>query len=110
MLKSGVGRWNESHPLSDDSVRYLRRGYFAATSFMDAQMGLVLDALDAAGPAIADNTITVLCEASVVPAVVPAHRLHRSSGVIRTVAHRERSRVAPRRLERVGERRKLRVR
>ena len=55
-------RWNESHPLSDDSVRYLRRGYFAATSFMDAQMGLVLDALDAAGPAVADNTVTVLCE------------------------------------------------
>ena len=35
---------------------------------MDAQMGLVLDALDAAGPAVADNTVTVLCELPSAPA------------------------------------------
>lgn len=56
----GVEMWNETNPLSDASVRYLRRGYFAATTFMDTQIGLVLDALDATGPTIASNTVTLL--------------------------------------------------
>ena len=46
------------HPIEDDYARRLRRGYFAATSFVDAQIGKVLDALDAQG--FADSTIVVV--------------------------------------------------
>jgi iduronate 2-sulfatase len=45
-------------PLSDDLTRTLIHGYHAATSYMDAQVGKVLDALDASGQA--DNTIIIL--------------------------------------------------
>jgi iduronate 2-sulfatase len=44
--------------LDDDLTRALIHGYHAATSYMDAQLGKVLDALDATGQA--DNTIIVL--------------------------------------------------
>ncbi|MEZ6122293.1 MAG: sulfatase-like hydrolase/transferase [Planctomycetaceae bacterium] len=45
-------------PIGDDVTRQLIHGYYAATSYMDAQVGRVLDAVDSAG--IADNTIIVL--------------------------------------------------
>jgi iduronate 2-sulfatase len=48
----------EKGDLDDDMTRRLIHGYYAATSYMDAQLGLVLDALDKSG--LADNTIIVL--------------------------------------------------
>jgi iduronate 2-sulfatase len=45
-------------PIPDDLARRLRHGYYAATSYMDAQIGLVLDALDRTG--LADETVIVL--------------------------------------------------
>ena len=44
--------------LPDDYARQLKHGYYAAVSYMDAQLGRVLDALDANGQR--DNTIIVL--------------------------------------------------
>lgn len=49
-----------NRPLDLLDIRHVRRGYFAATSFVDANLGRVMDALTAAGPTIAQNTITVL--------------------------------------------------
>ncbi len=48
----------EKGDLDDDLTRKLIHGYYAATSYMDAQLGLVLDALDKSS--LADNTIIVL--------------------------------------------------
>lgn len=48
----------EKGPLTDEQTRHLIHGYHAATSYMDAQLGRVLDALDANG--FAENTIIVL--------------------------------------------------
>ena len=45
-------------PIPDDVARHLRHGYYAATSYMDAQVGLVLDALEKEG--LAGNTVIVL--------------------------------------------------
>ncbi|MCU0794510.1 MAG: sulfatase [Akkermansiaceae bacterium] len=45
-------------PMGDELSRHLIHGYYAATSYMDACAGLVLDALDANG--LAGNTIVVL--------------------------------------------------
>lgn len=45
-------------PLDDAMTRHLIHGYHAAVSFMDAQLGRVLDALDATG--LAKDTIIVL--------------------------------------------------
>jgi iduronate 2-sulfatase len=45
-------------PVSDDMARTLIHGYHAATSFMDAQLGRVLDALEKEG--LAENTIVLL--------------------------------------------------
>ncbi len=45
-------------PIDDDMARHLIHGYHAATSFMDAQLGRVLDALDETG--FAKNTVIVL--------------------------------------------------
>ena len=45
-------------PLGDDLTRHLVHGYYAATSYIDAQIGRVLAALEAEG--LADNTIVVL--------------------------------------------------
>lgn len=45
-------------PLDDETARALRHGYFAATSYTDAQVGRLLDELDRLG--LADNTIVVL--------------------------------------------------
>ncbi|MCL4204462.1 MAG: sulfatase-like hydrolase/transferase [Pirellulaceae bacterium] len=48
----------ETGPLSADQQRQLIHGYHAAVSYMDAQLGRVLDALDQTG--FARNTIVVL--------------------------------------------------
>ncbi|MDB6028129.1 MAG: Choline-sulfatase [Verrucomicrobiales bacterium] len=45
-------------PVSDQQARELIRGYYAATSYMDAQLGKVLAALDKLG--LRDNTIIIL--------------------------------------------------
>ncbi|MFM7245547.1 MAG: sulfatase [Planctomycetaceae bacterium] len=45
-------------PLPADVARRLRHGYYACISYTDAQVGRLLDALDAAG--IADRTVVVL--------------------------------------------------
>ncbi|TDU69365.1 iduronate 2-sulfatase [Prosthecobacter fusiformis] len=45
-------------PLTDDMQRTLMHGYYASVSFMDAQVGRVLDELDALG--LSDKTIIVL--------------------------------------------------
>ncbi|MBZ0297370.1 MAG: sulfatase [Anaerolineae bacterium] len=45
-------------PLSDERVRQLRHGYYACVSFMDAQVGKLLDALDTHG--LTENTVIVL--------------------------------------------------
>jgi len=47
----------ESRDLGDTYARQLIHGYYAATSYMDAQLGLVLDALDRTG--LAESTIIV---------------------------------------------------
>jgi len=44
-------------PLGPELTRHLIHGYYAATSYMDAQLGLVLAALDETG--LAENTIVV---------------------------------------------------
>ena len=48
----------EQGPLTQEQAIHLIHGYYAATSYMDAQLGKVLDALDASG--LAGNTIIVL--------------------------------------------------
>lgn len=48
----------EKGPVSQEEAIHLIHGYHAATSYMDAQLGRVLDALDANG--LAENTIIVL--------------------------------------------------
>ncbi len=45
-------------PLPPELISRIRHGYYAATSFSDAQIGLVLDALERTG--LARNTIVVL--------------------------------------------------
>ncbi len=45
-------------PISDDKIRELRHGYYAATSYTDAQIGKVLNTLDSLG--LRENTIIVL--------------------------------------------------
>ena len=44
--------------IDEATARRLRHGYYAATSYMDAQVGLVLDALEKEG--LAENTVIVL--------------------------------------------------
>lgn len=45
-------------PIPAELARRLRHGYYAATSYMDAQVGVILDALDREG--LADDTVIVL--------------------------------------------------
>ena len=47
----------KQRPLSEDAIREMRHGYLAAISYMDAQVGRVLDGLARQG--LADNTIVV---------------------------------------------------
>jgi arylsulfatase A-like enzyme len=55
LIKDGV---DFNTPLDEDFSRSSRRGYFAAVSFVDAQVGRVVDALRSEG--YVDNTIVVL--------------------------------------------------
>ncbi len=48
----------EGEPITEEMTRKLIRGYKACTSYMDAQLGLVLDELDRLG--LAENTIVVV--------------------------------------------------
>ncbi len=48
----------ESGPVTDEQARTLIHGYYATVSYMDAQLGKVLDELDRLG--LAQNTIIVL--------------------------------------------------
>ncbi len=48
----------EQGPVTPEQQRHLIHGYYAAMSYMDAQLGRVIDALDASG--LAKNTIIVL--------------------------------------------------
>jgi iduronate 2-sulfatase len=48
----------EQGDLDETQTRHLIHGYYAATSYMDAQLGLVLDALEKTG--LAENTIIAL--------------------------------------------------
>eukprot|EP01050_Picozoa_sp_SAG11_P017315 SAG11_NODE_2483_length_3304_cov_1.781903_2_plen_353_part_00 len=50
--------FSEATPVGDATARHIRRGYFAATSFADAQLGRVIAELEAA--AFANRTITLL--------------------------------------------------
>lgn len=45
-------------PIDETMARHLRHGYYAAISYMDAQVGLILDALEKEG--LAANTVIVL--------------------------------------------------
>lgn len=45
-------------PVSRDTARLLTQGYYACISYTDAQIGMVLDALEETG--LADNTVVVL--------------------------------------------------
>ena len=45
-------------PIPDDLARTLKHAYLASTSYVDAQIGLLLDELDAAG--LTENTIVVV--------------------------------------------------
>jgi iduronate 2-sulfatase len=57
-LRQYAGIPGGREPLDADLTRHLIHGYYAATSYMDAQLGLVLAALEETG--LADNTIVVL--------------------------------------------------
>ena len=48
----------DAGPIPDDMARKLRHGYYACVSFMDAQVGKLLDALDEQG--LRDNTLIAL--------------------------------------------------
>lgn len=57
-LRSYRGIPDAPEPISEEIARNLRHGYYAATSYADAQIGKVLQALD--DLQMADNTIVVL--------------------------------------------------
>ena len=48
----------EENPIPEDFARQLRHGYYACISYVDAQIGRVLDALEREG--LSENTIVVL--------------------------------------------------
>lgn len=56
--KLGEEKAGLDHELSTDYARKIRHAYFAATSYVDAQVGKVIDALEKNG--LDDNTIIVL--------------------------------------------------
>lgn len=51
------GEVPQGRPFTEEETRHFRHGYYASISFMDAQIGKILDALEAGGHA--DNTIVV---------------------------------------------------
>jgi iduronate 2-sulfatase len=53
----GYGLTPKDRPFTEKEIRHYRHGYYASISFMDAQIGKILDALDESS--LADNTIIV---------------------------------------------------
>jgi len=53
----GYGKTPKDRPFTEEEIRHYRHGYYASISFMDAQVGEILDALDESGQA--DETIVV---------------------------------------------------
>lgn len=53
----GYGLTPKDRPFTEEEIRHYRHGYYASISFMDAQIGEILDALDESGQA--DDTIIV---------------------------------------------------
>lgn len=53
----GYGTTPQERPFTDDEIRHYRHGYYASITFMDAQIGKILDALEEGGHA--DDTIVV---------------------------------------------------
>jgi iduronate 2-sulfatase len=53
----GYGLTPKDRPFTPEEIRHFRHGYFASISFMDAQIGEILDALEESGQA--DDTIVV---------------------------------------------------
>jgi iduronate 2-sulfatase len=53
----GYGLTPKDRPFTEAEIRHYRHGYYASISFMDAQIGLILDALDESEQA--DNTLIV---------------------------------------------------
>lgn len=53
----GYGGPPQDRDFNAEEIRHYRHGYYAAISFLDAQLGLVLDALEESGQA--DNTLIV---------------------------------------------------
>jgi iduronate 2-sulfatase len=53
----GYGQVPKDREFTEREIRHFRHGYYAAISFLDAQVGEILDALDESGQA--DNTIVV---------------------------------------------------
>lgn len=53
----GYGLTPKDRPFTEKEIRHYRHGYYASISFMDAQIGEILDALDNSGQA--DDTIVV---------------------------------------------------
>ncbi|MFT5095595.1 MAG: iduronate 2-sulfatase [Porticoccaceae bacterium] len=53
----GYGLTPKDRDFTEDEIRHFRHGYYASISFMDAQVGEILDALDESGQA--DDTIIV---------------------------------------------------
>jgi len=47
----GYGHTPKERAFTEDEIRHYRHGYYAAISFMDAQIGEILDALDTSGQA-----------------------------------------------------------
>jgi arylsulfatase A-like enzyme len=57
-LRTYQGTPKQDAPVTDEQARELIRGYYAATSYMDAQVGRLLAELDKLG--LRDNTIIIL--------------------------------------------------
>lgn len=53
----GYGLTPQDRDFTEEEIRHLRHGFYASVSFMDAQIGLILDALEEGGHA--GNTIVV---------------------------------------------------
>ncbi len=53
----GYGHVPSDRAFNDDEIRHFRHGYYASISFLDTQVGEILDALHTSG--LADNTIVV---------------------------------------------------
>ena len=53
----GYGTTPQDRPLTEEEIRHFRHGYYASITFMDAQIGKILDALEEGGHA--DDTIVV---------------------------------------------------